>query len=496
MTIGSSALVAPAQEAPQRRGWITDERASRLRLLLLAADVLALLCAFVVVDAIRRTTGDPALLPEHLPVLALGIIAWVMLAAANDLYHLRSRRLEQHLTEESSAILRMTVAWSWALVVAAELIPLPTVDVALVAIFWVTASTLLVLLRTGVRAQAHRRSWYAHRTLLVGPQRETDALARKLRRHPEYGIDVVGAVEVAAAAPPGMPGKTAAKLRFEAVPDLVDELGVQRVILASPPPTEGSAPRFHLARELAERGVRVDLLPAWFEMIGTRLAVWEIEGTSLLTVPYVRLGRTSRTVKRCFDVAVTTTLALLALPLIALCALAIKLESPGPVFFRQRRVGRHGHPFELVKFRSMHAGADHDEVKSQLADLNMHRAGGDPRMFKMRRDPRVTRVGAILRRTSLDELPQLWNIWRGDMSLVGPRPLIECEADQVEGVYRRRLELTPGLTGLWQVNGRSEVPFDAMVNLDYLYVTTWSLWGDTRILLKTVPAVLARRGAF
>jgi exopolysaccharide biosynthesis polyprenyl glycosylphosphotransferase len=497
VTIGSTALLAPTQEAPGRRGWITDERASRLRLVLLAADVLALLCSFVVVDLLRRTTVDgPPLLPEHLPVLALGIVAWVMLAAANDLYHLRSRRLEQHLTEESGAILRMTIAWSWALVVAAEVIPLPTVDVPLVAIFWITASTLLIALRTVVRVLARRRSWYTHRTLLVGPDRETEALARKLRRHPEYRIDVVGAVEVAAAAPPRHPGARRGKLRFEDVPELVDELGVQRVILASPPKTEGSAPRFHLARELAERGVRVDLLPAWFEMLGTRLSVWEIEGTSLLTVPYVRLGRTSRTVKRCFDVAVTTTLALAVLPLIVLCALAIKLDSRGPVLFRQRRIGRHGHPFELVKFRSMHAGADEDDVKDKLTDLNMHRAHGDPRMFKLRRDPRTTRVGAFLRRTSLDELPQLWNIWRGDMSLVGPRPLIEVEANQVEGVYRRRLELTPGLTGLWQVNGRSEVPFDAMVNLDYLYVTTWSLWGDTKILLKTIPAVLARRGAF
>jgi exopolysaccharide biosynthesis polyprenyl glycosylphosphotransferase len=491
----ASELLAQEAEHRGRRVWISDDRTSRMRRMLLAADVLALLCGFAIVDVVRTATGagDP-LLPRHLPTLVAGVALWIALAVAHDLYHLRSRRLEQDLGEETGAILRMTIGWSWALVVAAEAIPLDTVTVPIVALFWVTVSVLLILLRAAARATARRRPWYVHRTLLVGPRHETDALARKLDRHPEYRIELAGSVDVSSAAPARTQGSLPSVVRFEDVPGLVEDLGVQRVILASPPRSDESAPRFHLAREMAERGVRVDLLPAWFEMLGARLEVSEIEGTSLLTVPYVRLGRGSWFVKRCFDVAVTTTLVIAVLPLIAMCAVAIKLDSRGPVLFRQRRIGRHGRPFELVKFRSMEVGAD--QVKDELADMNMHRGAGSRSMFKIRRDPRVTRVGSFLRRMSLDELPQLWNIWRGDMSLVGPRPLIDAEARQVEGLYRRRLELTPGLTGLWQVNGRSDVPFDAMVNLDYLYVTTWSLWGDTKILLKTVPAVLARRGAF
>jgi lipopolysaccharide/colanic/teichoic acid biosynthesis glycosyltransferase len=139
---------------------------------------------------------------------------------------------------------------------------------------------------------------------------------------------------------------------------------------------------------------------------------------------------------------------------------------------------------------------DADAHKDEVADLNVHGGGNRDGMFKIRTDPRVTRVGSFLRRTSLDELPQLYNILVGDMSLVGPRPLIENEDRQVSGRFRRRLALTPGVTGLWQVSGRSEIPFEQMVNLDYLYVTSWSLWGDLKILIKTIPAVAARRGAY
>ena len=475
--------------------WVVDHRAYGLRRLLIASDTLALVSAYVLLDILRwLTAGVSPMAAKHLPLLAIGAIAWVGLAAAHDLYHLRSRRLEQDVGEESQSVAQMTMWWSWSLLLAAEVFPLESVTVPQVALFWVVATLFVLTFRMGARELARTRSWYVHRTLLVGSPLETRALESKMRRHPEYGLDVVGRIDVAAAAPARRNGSPPQVIRFQDVPDLVFELGVHRVILAGAPRSESSAPRFNLARELAELGVRVDLLPAWFEMLGARLETSEIEGTSLLTVPYVQLGRMSAFSKRAFDVAVSSAAIVALAPLFLLCVLAIKRDSPGPALFRQRRVGRDGEPFELLKFRSMAVGAEED--KEQLAELNLHREGGARTMFKARTDPRVTRVGALLRRTSLDELPQLWNILRGDMSLVGPRPLIESEARHVQGLYKRRLELTPGLTGLWQVNGRSEIPFDAMVNLDYLYVTTWSLWGDVKILLKTVPAVLARRGAY
>src|SRR5262249_34425334 len=174
-------------------------------------------------------------------------------------------------------------------------------------------------------------------------------------------------------------------------------------------------------------------------------------------------------------------------PLLALIALAIRLSSRGPILFRQRRVGHEGKLFEVLKFRSM--VHDAEERKAELAGRN--EAEG---LFKIDADPRVTRVGRQLRRTSLDELPQLFNVLRGEMSLVGPRPLIVEEDRQIEGFYRRRLHLTPGMTGPWQVLGSARIPLHEMVSIDYLYVANWSLWGDVKILLRTVPSVLLRRG--
>jgi lipopolysaccharide/colanic/teichoic acid biosynthesis glycosyltransferase len=173
---------------------------------------------------------------------------------------------------------------------------------------------------------------------------------------------------------------------------------------------------------------------------------------------------------------------------------AIKLASPGPVLFRQRRIGKGDRPFEVYKFRSM--SADADARKDEVAQLNFHGGANDNGMFKIREDPRVTRVGRVLRRYSLDELPQLFNIIRGQMSLVGPRPLIENEDRQIEGRLRRRLDLTPGLTGLWQANRRLGIPFEEMVNLDYLYVTNCSLWGDVKLLMRTCSVVTRGRGAY
>ena len=171
----------------------------------------------------------------------------------------------------------------------------------------------------------------------------------------------------------------------------------------------------------------------------------------------------------------------------AVVALAIRLDSPGPVLFRQWRVGREGEPFRIFKFRTMVDGAE--RLKDELRELN--EADG---LFKITDDPRITRVGRLLRRTSLDELPQIFNVLLGQMSLVGPRPLVADEDGRILGVRRGRLRLTPGMTGQWQIFGSARVPLEDMVKLDHLYVSNWTLWGDLKILLRTVPYVLARSG--
>jgi lipopolysaccharide/colanic/teichoic acid biosynthesis glycosyltransferase len=194
--------------------------------------------------------------------------------------------------------------------------------------------------------------------------------------------------------------------------------------------------------------------------------------------------------KRTLDVVISAFALVLLSPLMAAIAVLIKLDSPGPVLFRQLRMGQRERKFTIYKFRTM--VRDAEERKASVAHLNKHaRNGGDPRMFKIPGDPRTTRVGSFLRRYSLDELPQLINVLRGDMSLVGPRPLILGEYYYVDDWGRRRLDLKPGITGLWQVLGRDSIPFDEMIKLDYRYVTTWSLWGDLWLLLRTIP-ILSR----
>jgi lipopolysaccharide/colanic/teichoic acid biosynthesis glycosyltransferase len=177
----------------------------------------------------------------------------------------------------------------------------------------------------------------------------------------------------------------------------------------------------------------------------------------------------------------------LTAPLLLLAAIAIPLDSRGPVFFRQRRVGKGGRPFTLLKLRTMVPDAD-DRRQTLMV------SSSDPNWLQLDRDPRVTKLGRVLRRASIDELPQLWNVLRGEMSLVGPRPLPHEEDAKVYGWARGRLDLTPGITGLWQVLGRTSIPFEEMVKLDYAYVTNWSVWMDLRLLLRTLPAVLRRRG--
>ena len=211
-----------------------------------------------------------------------------------------------------------------------------------------------------------------------------------------------------------------------------------------------------------------------------------------MSLPAFRLSRTARARKRVFDVVVAIIALFLLLPLFLIIAALSRLERHGPVLFRQLRMGARDKPFYVYKFRTM--VSDADEQKASLAHMNKHaRNGGDPRMFKIPNDPRMTRLGRFLRRYSLDELPQLVNVLRGEMTLVGPRPLILEEDRYVPQWARRRLDLKPGITGLWQVLGNSQISFEEMVRLDYEYVATWSMWRDFQLMLKTLPVVAGRR---
>lgn len=237
-------------------------------------------------------------------------------------------------------------------------------------------------------------------------------------------------------------------------------------------------------------GVPARVVPDVLQMSLDRVDVEVLDGIPLLGVKYVSIAGTRLAFKRTVDLVVSAVALVLLLPLFAVLAVLIRLDSPGPVFFVQKRIGKNGVPFNTYKFRSMVVEAE--ALRAQLAALNE----ADGPLFKIRNDPRTTRVGRYLRRFSLDELPQLFNVLRGEMSLVGPRPALPEEVEAYEPWHRKRLEVTPGITGLWQVSGRSDLSFEEMVLLDIYYVENWSPLLDLSILLRTIPKVLLGHGAY
>jgi exopolysaccharide biosynthesis polyprenyl glycosylphosphotransferase len=240
-----------------------------------------------------------------------------------------------------------------------------------------------------------------------------------------------------------------------------------------------------------ENDVRVRIVPDLFQLSLKDVDLESLNGIPLIGVRDASIVGWQYTLKRGLDLLLASSILVLFLPLLVVLALAVKLTSEGPILFRQKRLGRDGRPFILYKFRSMVVGApdEHQVLQQQSND-----ATGP--IFKMKADPRVTSAGRFLRRTSLDELPQLWNVLRGEMSLVGPRPPMPSEVLEYKDWHTRRLDVSPGMTGLWQVSGRSDLPFDEMVMLDLFYAENWSLGLDVRILLRTVPTVLMGRGAY
>jgi exopolysaccharide biosynthesis polyprenyl glycosylphosphotransferase len=277
--------------------------------------------------------------------------------------------------------------------------------------------------------------------------------------------------------------------RPENLTEVIDDLEIDWVILANSRTSHEQT--LSAVREVRRHDVHLSIVPTFSELFASNALLDDLEGMPLVSLPTMRLSRTARVMKRAVDI-IGAGLGLLVLsPLLLTVATIIKLDSRGPVFFRQQRRGREGSTFRIVKFRTMREDAESQRI--ELADAN--EMGGGP-LFKIKSDPRITRVGGILRKLSIDELPQLLNVLAGDMSLVGPRPFVIHEANQITGWAERRLDLTPGITGLWQVCGRNDLPFEEMVKLDYVYVTNWSLWWDLKILCQTIPVVLARRGAY
>jgi exopolysaccharide biosynthesis polyprenyl glycosylphosphotransferase len=317
------------------------------------------------------------------------------------------------------------------------------------------------------------------RILVVGSGPISERLTSRLKRCPD--TRVVGHVDDNVA--PG--SKVLGGLDDLAA--ICESYEIDRVILAFPHSSDADVLQ---AMRTLEGKVPVSEIPRYFELHNWRSETEDLQGITLVHLPTASLGPWAQGTKRLMDLTLASFALLVASPMLVVIALAIKMDSPGPVFFRQERTGRAGKPFRIFKFRSM--TADAWEQRNVVAQRNEV----DGPLFKMESDPRVTRVGAFIRKTSLDELPQLINVVCGEMSLVGPRPLPTEEAAQIEGAGLARQDVHPGITGLWQVCGRSDLTYADLQHLDSVYVQSWSLIWDLRIMLQTPRVVFARRGAY
>ena len=440
---------------------------------LATADVIAasiaVLTAFVMLGATQASNWT-----------LLAIPAVVVVAKVVGLYD-RDRDLVAKTTlDEAPTLFQVAMLYTLVLTAGAAVVFGGNLEPLQVLGLCATFFGSLLVLRTAARTAVLAFS-SPERCLVIADKQTFARVRSKLESSRFVNVEIVGR-----AAPSPTPGTADDAIgSLGQLRAMVSEREVHRVILATAP---GSADHLDAVRLLSSLGVRVSLAPRLFEVVGPSVRFDHVDGLSLMGVPAFGLSRSSQVVKRCFDLAVAGLGVALLTPLFAAIAIAIKLGSPGPVFFRQARIGRRGRQFMMIKFRSM--TVDAEARKANLIELNEAGRG----LFKLANDPRITRVGLVLRRLSLDELPQLLNVLKGDMSLVGPRPLVPEDDCFVEGWDRRRLAVLPGITGAWQILGSSRVPMEEMVKLDYLYAANWSLWNDFKLLIRTIPLVYGRRG--
>ena len=478
------------------------ERARIIALAVFAADLLLVSAAFVLAHWLRASPL-PAVgaVPErfyplstYLPLLPVVLLIWALSFWSFSLY--RSHRTISFL-EETRELLKAGASATVILTLVVFFLRLDqrllgddqlsrTWIVLAGAITFVALIGLRVVLR--LTARYLRARGYNYRTILiVGVSPTARAVAESIDRHRYWGYRIHGFLSNEQPAPTRIAGYpvlgTVDQLR-----DIVDNETVDEVIIATSRDEMGAMER--LLVELEEVGVLVRFALNPFPHAAGQLSVGELDGIPLLSFSSTPTSQAQLFAKRLSDVVVSVLLLLLLSPLLVLIALLIKVTSPGPVLFRQTRAGLNGRRFTLLKFRTMIQEAE--RMRPALDHLNEMTGP----VFKLRRDPRVTVVGWVLRRFSLDELPQLWNVLRGEMSLVGPRPSMPEEISAYERWQRRRLSMRPGLTCLWQISGRNDLDFDSWMELDLEYIDKWSPLLDLKILAKTIPVVLSGRGAW
>ncbi len=458
------------------------------------AGVDLLVAGAAVATGLSVRFGDEAARALHMPYVALAALfpaVWVLVMAAGGAY---TRRFLAAGTEEYRRVLNAGVWMAAALAIASFSLHLQ-LSRGFVGVTVPLATVLTLMGRHLVRRRLHGRlaaGGAIHRVVVVGPRADADRLTSHINRSPFAGYRVLGTMgslpHIHGDDPAALHGATQALLG-----DLVAgarRLGADTIAVASGDAL-GNAGIRRLCWELEGTGIRLMVVPNVADIAGSRIGVRTVAGLPMLHIEEPRFTGGQRALKACIDRAGAAVLLLAISPVLAAIAVAALISQGRPLLYRQERVGLEGARFTMTKFRTMRNGADTE--LAQLAHLNQH----DGEQFKIRDDPRITRLGSFLRRHSLDELPQLLDVMAGSMSLVGPRPPLASEVARYgEDARRRRLLVKPGMTGLWQVSGRSDLAWDEAVRLDLHYIDNWSVAMDMMLLWKTASTVLRPRGAY
>jgi exopolysaccharide biosynthesis polyprenyl glycosylphosphotransferase len=473
--------------------------------LLAVTDLLALTATFLLAQLLAGgvpgasvTFGTSGAL-----VFAATLPAWILVVTLNNLYGRNEERPDHSVVDDLGPIFNAVTAGVWLFVVVSWAALGEVVDIKGIVILWGLAFATVLTGRVAARAVINRRLGFVQNVVIVGAGDVGQLVARKMLGRTGSRLNLVGFVD-------DDPRPLQEGLDYVALlgptarlPALIELLDVDRVVVAFSRATNDQL--VTLIRGLKDYDVQIDIVPRLFDSFGTRASLHMVEGLPLVGLPALRLSRAALAAKRTMDVLVSGTALLVLSPVLLVAALMIRRDSPGPIFYRHVRLGREGEKVAVFKFRTMREefcrgpgyGGDRAEAafKALMADPAL-RAEFETN-YKLQHDPRVTKVGAFLRRTSIDELPQLLNVLRGDLSLVGPRPVTAEELPRYGGGSATLLDVKPGLTGFWQISGRSQTTYDERVRLDLAYVTSWSLKSDVSILVKTFRKVfLHRQGAF
>jgi exopolysaccharide biosynthesis polyprenyl glycosylphosphotransferase len=462
--------------------------------LLLLIDAAAINISFILAYYLRFEWflgKAPAIIPQlgrFYYILIFVTFLWLALFKLLGLY---DKRDITSAGDETSSIFGATIAGSLLLFALLFLYRGFWFSRALLIYAAVICSLLMMVSRyllNIIQREMYKKGMGIRRTLILGAGEIGQGLANKIFTEKETGYKAVAFLD---------DDRDKIDKVFYGVPvmgpiistkNMIKELNIDEVILATGKLHQQKV--LEIITECEGQGVEFKLVPGILELIASRISTDEIGGIPLLSIKEIKLQGVNAAIKRSSDVIISLSALLILSPLMLIVACAIKLGSKGPVFFSQRRVGKDGRTFDLFKFRSMVESAEAMFTKV-VADK-----GGDIIRFKAKDDPRVTGIGRIIRKFSIDELPQLFNVFSGDMSLVGPRPPVPIEVEKYSSWHKKRLRVRPGLTGLWQVSGRSELPFEDMVRLDIYYIENWSLWMDFRIMLRTIPTVIFGSGAY